>query len=681
MTEPKQYYVSIKKIRENNLYKFVILVYVFLLFIAPAISQETDIVKINILTKHLRLSRESGLESIKLDFPNGTALIENNGKNSYINGAVQIKNRDGRWFIEIKDKIYYPPFNLKFINSENSFFNADINNSRRKYSLPLSISGKDEPVLIVTETIDSYCVNSSAAEFGLCSNKNIEAVASQALIIKSGYKSSKKRHTGYDFCDLTHCQVYEGFKNCKIDLSNLEINFKKLKGDLFFHSNCGGRTFDQRIFGGNNAGYTGISDKLYRQGIVLCDKENSWERTINYEDLNEAFFNERHLFLNDFDLIYDKKNMKVILKSSAGEKKFAPESFRLLMNRKYGWNFIKSNNFDITAKDKKTWIFKGKGLGHGVGLCQNGASSMSARGFSRYEILFHYFPEIEFSHVTSEADTPNLSYLLFNIKSGQILNSTNPGIDKRFITAGSVFKLITVLYLASERPDLFSGYEFTCTGNQSQNSSMPERCWKRAGHGKINLENALSGSCNLYFASLYNHIDREKYKKFLTLLKKNYSFKFEFPSIDSDKKFAEILSGLDSGISFYISDLIRLIQIYSSISCDDPSIEEFKYSLPASSRQIISKALLGTFITGTASGEIKKFGPEINYISLLKIKNIDTEGLSGKTSTMLDGTGIPQSYGLFIGFSGETGIITILRNGNGHLSAKWAAKIISDMKK
>ncbi len=663
------------------MHRIIIPVYIFLIFSIPAISQESDTVKINILTKHLRLARESGIESIKLEFPNGTALIENSGKNSYASGKVNIKNRDGRWHIEISDKIYYPPFNLKFINSENSFFNADINKSGRKYSLPLVITGKDEPVLIVTETIDSYSVNSSAAEFGFCSNKNIEAAAAQALIIKAGYKTSKKRHTGYDFCDLTHCQVYEGIKNCKIDLSNLEINSKKLKGDLFFHSNCGGKTFDQRIFGGSNAGYAGISDKLYRQGIVLCDKENSWERLINYEDLNEAFFNERHLFLNDFDLFYDKKNMKVILKSSAGEKKFAPESFRLLMNRKYGWNFIKSNNFDITANGKKTWIFKGKGLGHGVGLCQNGASAMSSRGFSRYEILFHYFPQIEFTPLTSEADTPNLSFIIFNVKSGNIMKSSNPSIDKRFITAGSAFKLITVLYLASERQDLFSGHEFTCTGNQSQNSSMPERCWKQGGHGKVKLENALSGSCNLYFASLYNHINREKYRKFLSLLKKNYLFRFEYPPVDSEKKFAEILSGLDSGISFYISDLIRLIQIYSSISCDDPLLEEFKYSLHASSRQIISKALLGTFITGTASGEIKKFGPEINYSSLLKIKNIDTEGLSGKTSTMLDGTGIPQSYGLFIGFTGETGIITILRNGNGHLSAKWAAKIISDMKK
>jgi len=96
--------------------------------------------------------------------------------------------------------------------------------------------------------------------------------------------------------------------------------------------------------------------------------------------LNEAFFNERHLFLNDFDLVYDKKNKLVIIKSSAGEKKFAPESFRLLMNRKYGWNFIKSNNYEITVKDKKTWIFKGPGSVMELGSVRTGIFHVS-KGF------------------------------------------------------------------------------------------------------------------------------------------------------------------------------------------------------------------------------------------------------------------------------------------------------------
>jgi len=39
-----------------------------------------------------------------------------------------------------------------------------------------------------------------------------------------------------------------------------------------------------------------------------------------------------------------------------------------------------------------TFILKGAGWGHGVGLCQIGAAIMGAKGFSYKEILAHYFP-------------------------------------------------------------------------------------------------------------------------------------------------------------------------------------------------------------------------------------------------------------------------------------------------
>ncbi|MBI1850622.1 MAG: hypothetical protein HYR85_09795, partial [Planctomycetes bacterium] len=39
--------------------------------------------------------------------------------------------------------------------------------------------------------------------------------------------------------------------------------------------------------------------------------------------------------------------------------------------------------------------FEGRGFGHGVGLCQQGAKTMAARGYSAEAILLHYFPGSE----------------------------------------------------------------------------------------------------------------------------------------------------------------------------------------------------------------------------------------------------------------------------------------------
>jgi len=39
------------------------------------------------------------------------------------------------------------------------------------------------------------------------------------------------------------------------------------------------------------------------------------------------------------------------------------------------------------------FILRGRGWGHGVGLCQIGAAVMGAKGYSAREILQHYFPK------------------------------------------------------------------------------------------------------------------------------------------------------------------------------------------------------------------------------------------------------------------------------------------------
>ena len=46
-------------------------------------------------------------------------------------------------------------------------------------------------------------------------------------------------------------------------------------------------------------------------------------------------------------------------------------------------------------KSKKALTVKGRGFGHGVGLCQYGAGGMASQGKSYREILGHYFPGAE----------------------------------------------------------------------------------------------------------------------------------------------------------------------------------------------------------------------------------------------------------------------------------------------
>jgi len=67
-------------------------------------------------------------------------------------------------------------------------------------------------------------------------------------------------------------------------------------------------------------------------------------------------------------------------------------------------------NWIDPAKLKSTWyqvsalgrslVFRGKGSGHGVGMCQWGAKSMGERGFTRDQILLHYYPGVKIARIS-----------------------------------------------------------------------------------------------------------------------------------------------------------------------------------------------------------------------------------------------------------------------------------------
>lgn len=63
----------------------------------------------------------------------------------------------------------------------------------------------------------------------------------------------------------------------------------------------------------------------------------------------------------------------------------------LEIRRALSRSHLYSSAFDV-ERDGATFVLKGKGWGHGVGLCQIGAAVMASRGKNYQEILGHYYP-------------------------------------------------------------------------------------------------------------------------------------------------------------------------------------------------------------------------------------------------------------------------------------------------
>ena len=63
------------------------------------------------------------------------------------------------------------------------------------------------------------------------------------------------------------------------------------------------------------------------------------------------------------------------------------EHERLALNRIQGWSTLPSNTFTQTGT-----LLEGRGIGHGIGLCQRGAAAMAAEGLTPRQILTHFYP-------------------------------------------------------------------------------------------------------------------------------------------------------------------------------------------------------------------------------------------------------------------------------------------------
>jgi stage II sporulation protein D len=66
------------------------------------------------------------------------------------------------------------------------------------------------------------------------------------------------------------------------------------------------------------------------------------------------------------------------------------EELRSIVNQRFGERAIQSTRFTV-QRSGRTYVFRGTGYGHGVGLCQLGAAVRARRGESAAQILSAYF--------------------------------------------------------------------------------------------------------------------------------------------------------------------------------------------------------------------------------------------------------------------------------------------------
>lgn len=218
------------------------------------------------------------------------------------------------------------------------------------------------------------------------------ALDAQAIVSRSYAVANRGRHkkSGYDLCDLTHCQLYRGDSRLSqavvaatVRTAGIILASKANPVSGYFHAACGGATASSMdVFG--EPGLRGVSD-LRRDGTALCNAaaDFEWSATLPAQDLFPGSGETRVLRRGT-----DGRVQELFIH---GRRLRGPQLLAEV-NRRYGHSTLRSTRFDVRARNGKL-LFKGRGVGHGVGFCQAGAAALAGDGLTVEDILLHYFPD------------------------------------------------------------------------------------------------------------------------------------------------------------------------------------------------------------------------------------------------------------------------------------------------
>ncbi len=227
-------------------------------------------------------------------------------------------------------------------------------------------------------------------------NWNIEAIKAQAVAARTFayFYKLKNLNQLYHLNATILSQVYTGktgekaiFNKAIQETQDEVLVFNNRLIAAYFHSVCGGHTEDaEKVWGRKLPYLRGVpcnycrNAKHYRWQAIFTDKEI-------ISKLNKSGFNITHISrIVPGKISSSGRWVSVRIIGKPHSITVQGNMFRLIL----GAEKLRSTKFRISHyKDK--WIVKGKGWGHGVGMCQWGAKGMADRGYKYYQILRYYF--------------------------------------------------------------------------------------------------------------------------------------------------------------------------------------------------------------------------------------------------------------------------------------------------
>ena len=284
----------------------------------------------------------------------------------------------------------------------------------------------------------------------------LEALKAQALCARSYVLYNLGRHSNYDICNSTHCQVYYGtaketelVRQAVEETKNEVVTYQGKVVSTYYFSSSGGYTESAKnVWGGDDAPYcAAVPDPYEDQDAITHFSEtvtleeltqliSSWNTGIDrVADCYVSTYTEpAHnvyavTFVGENGKTYTISgcdNVRIKLASLVKSPRFDILSGGLSLYVNDGEKLPSGTLTAITADDvlvqtpsipyvitaqgvqqvqrsensDGTLTFSGSGLGHNVGMSQFGAKGMAEQGYSYRDIILHYFTGVDIRRLT-----------------------------------------------------------------------------------------------------------------------------------------------------------------------------------------------------------------------------------------------------------------------------------------
>lgn len=225
----------------------------------------------------------------------------------------------------------------------------------------------------------------------------LEALKAQAVASRTYALRYINPSRDYDVSNGVEMQVYKGTSKANariieaVDSTRGEV--LKFKGKLvtsFFHACCGGHTASSKAAWGED-----IIKPLYGVKDPFCSpsRHYRWEYFLAASDLLKFVQASGSTALRvDSFKIYKKDRSGRAVSFLAGTDR-GPVILKAKDTRsRFGTFEFRSTYITSIIKRKGGFEVSGKGWGHGVGMCQEGAKQMAYKGKTYKKILHHYYP-------------------------------------------------------------------------------------------------------------------------------------------------------------------------------------------------------------------------------------------------------------------------------------------------